>query len=592
MQALGMPPATQPTASRSMSRTIFWSVAVAVVAILAFAAYLLIRQTTPTTPDVSTVPARSGTIVGAVTSTGQIAPWNEAHLSFRSSGRIATVDVRVGDPVKKGQPLASLDTTDLKIQVEQAQAGLETAQAKQAQILAGPRSEDVLAAQAVLDGAQAKLDGMLAGGRAENVRSAQAALASAQAKLHLLQEGAQPADIASAQGAVDAAKSQVAKAQASLATLVRPVDPLDIQNAQLAYQQAQDSLWAAQTSRDGVCGGSSANYLCGQANSQVAAAQVGLQIAQVKLAQIQEPPKPEDVNSAKSAVTSAQAQLVGAQANLDRLKAGPLPDDVAQATAAVNQAEQSLQLTSKPYSSSDIAQQRNVVAQDQAQLALQKAPYTSADVASAKAAVDQAQSQLDLAQYNLASATLVAPFDGVVSSVSGNIGDSVSTTSGTPVVSIVDPTNLRLDVSVDETEVSRIQPGQDVQVTLDALPGQSVTGKVLAISPNAAFQTGVATYTVTISVPGDQTIKSGMTANVNIVYARHDKALIVPSQAVRLVGNQRVVGVLVGDKVVSHPVTIGVSDGTNTEILSGLKVGDAVVIPPTAPMVIPSVSTQ
>ena len=583
MQAIGVPPSEKPSASRSVPRALFWAAMVAVVAVLAFGAYLLIHPNPPSTPDVSTVPARNGAIIGAVSSTGQIATWNDARLSFRSSGRIATINVRVGDIVKKGDPIASLDTTDLKLQVEQAQAGLETAQAKLSQVQAGPRAQDVLAAQAVVDAAQAKLDGMLAGGRPENVQSAQAALASAKAKLHLLQAGSQPADIAAAQSAVDVAQGGVVKAQAALDALTRPMDPLAVQSAQLAVQQAQDAFWGAQTARDGICGATHGSP-CGQANAQVSAAADALEQAKVKLAQVQEPPQASDVASAKAAVQSAQAQLTSAQARLAQLKAGPLPDDVAQASAAVDQADQALQLTSKPFSNSDIAQQRQVVAQAQAQLELKKSPYTDADVAAAKAAVDQAQAQLDLAKYNLASASIVAPFDGAVSAVNANVGDTVTATTG-PVASIVDPNDLRLDVSVDETEVSRIQPGQDVQVNLDALPGQAVIGKVLAIAPNAAFQTGVATYTVTISVPSTKTIKPGMTADTSIVYAKHDSALIVPSRAIRNQGSQRVVGVLVGDKVESRPVTVGISDGNNTEILSGLKAGDAVVIPATAPSV-------
>ncbi len=581
--------ATEP-ASRGplgVNRFVFWTIILVIVAVLVYAAYVLVRSPENTAPAVSTVPAELGSISGVVNSTGQVAPLTEAKLSFRTSGRIVSIPVRVGDAVKAGATLASLDTTDLKIQVEQSQANLDSAQAKLDAIETGPRPEDVAAAKAARDAAQAKLDGMLAGGRPEDVKSAQAALASAQAKLHELKAGSLPSDLASAQSDVDKAQSTLATANANLANLLRPPDPLAVQSAQLAVQQAQDALWSAQSSRDGTCAPQNPRYLCDAADATVASDGVALQQAQVKLAQLQETAKPEDVAAAKAAVASAQTQLDSARVKLAQLKAAPVSDDVIQAEAAVTQAQQNLDLKKQPYSDSDIAQQRQAVAQAQAQLALKMAPYTQSDVEAAKAAVSQAKAQLDLAQYNLDSATLKAPFDGIVSAVNADVGELASSGAGGSIVSIVDPNDLRLDVSVDETDIANVAVGRDANVTFDALPSKTFPGRVVSIAPSASVQQGVATYLVSISLKNAAGVRPGMTGNADIVYARHDNVLLVPNRAVRTEGNRRVVSVLDGNKIVPHPVTVGISDDQNTEILSGLKQGDQVVIPVTSSVLPP-----
>ncbi len=588
MQSLGVPTAAPPENEApmggSLGRYVFYGITLIVLASLAYLAWTLLRPQRPPAPSISTVPARLDSIVGVVNSTGQIAPWTQAKLSFRSPGQIESISVKVGDRVKKGDVLASLTTTDLQIQVEQSQANLETAKAKLAAIQAGARPEEVQVAQAVLDAAQAKLDGMLAGGRPEEVKAAEAALASARARLHELQMGTLASDLAAAQTAVEQSKTQLAKAQADLANLQRPADPLAIKNAQLAVDQAKNDLWKTQTTRDGVCGDPvEPAYKCQAANSAVATAQTAIDQAQNKLAMLQQGPKPEDVAAAKAAVASATALLASNQARLAQLKQGPLPDEIAQAAASVAAAEQTLALKRHPYTDYDIAQQRQVVAQAAAQLALKKAPYTQADLDAAKAAVDQAQAQLELAQYNLQSAKIIAPFDGTVAAVNAGVGEAASASAANPVITLVDPNNLRLDVNVDETDISHVQLDQDVTVTFDALPGQTFAGKVIAIGPNAAVQSGVAAYTVSINLLDPTGVKPGMTGNADIIFARHENALVIPNRAVHTDGERRYVNVLEGNKVVERTVTVGVSDDKNTEITSGLNPGDQVVVPSTAP---------
>jgi HlyD family secretion protein len=563
------------------------SAGIIVLVILAFLAYTIYYHPDQSLiSNVPTVPVRVGSITATVNGSGQVAALSQARLAFHSSGTVASIPVKVGDAVKKGDTLIALDTTDLNLQVEQAQANVDSAQAKLEAIQAGARPEDVAAAQAVLDAAKAKLDGMLAGGRPADVKAAEAEVTSAQAKLDQVKQSIQPSDIAAAQAAVQQAQALLATDQANLANLLRPPDPLQIQNAELAINAAKASVYATQATRDGACG-NAPRYACDANNAQVAAAETALQQAQVKLQLLQEGPKPEDVAAAKAAVTNATQQLAAAKAKLAQLQAGPLPQDVAQAQAALTAAQQQLELRKQPYTDADIAEQRQIVAQDEALLALKKAPYTQADLDQAKAALAQATAALDQAKHNLALATITAPFDGIISSVDTNVGETVSASPPTPVISLVDPNALEFDVPVDQQDEANVQVGQAATITFDALPGKIFTGKVVAIAPSAVIQSGVATYVVSISLDKAPGVKPGLTGEASIVYAHHDQVLVVPNRAVRSVGNGHVVDVLEGTKISPRTVTTGINDDQFTEIVSGLKLGDPVVIPLTSPILAP-----
>jgi len=268
------------------------------------------------------------------------------------------------------------------------------------------------------------------------------------------------------------------------------------------------------------------------------------------------------------------------------------------------------------------------VNQAESLVALKRSPYTDSDLRAAQAAVDQAQVAVKAAQYNLDNATLVAPFDGVVSMVTGAAGENVSG----PVLSLVDPKALRVDVSLAEGDVARVEVGQPAILTFEALGGQRLQGKVTAVTPSATVQAGVVTYLVSLSLegqpqpgqalPGGTTgprpgmgpgvgpgaiagagtvaqspadpskVKPGMTVNASTVYSRKDNVLVVPNRAIRMQGQDRVVDVLADGKVGMRVVTIGTSNDQLTEILGGLKEGEQVLIPTTstAPAYVPGLT--
>jgi HlyD family secretion protein len=512
---------------------------------------------------------------------------SSSQITFRSAGKVAEVNVAPGAAVKKGQILARLDTTELDIQLEQSKAGLSSAQAKLDALKDGARPEDITSAQASVASAQARLEGMMSGGRPEDIASAQASVASAQARLDLAMNPYSEADIKSQQTAVAQAQSALQRAQTDLYNLQNP-DPTKVRNAEIELERARNSLNQVYINRDLTCsqrGKDSAE--CKAAHASAAASESSVKTAISNLAEIKAGGKPQDIAASQSALRSAEAQLATAQQKLAEMLAGPKPEDVAQVQAALDQARQALALKMNPYTPQDIAQQQAAVVQAQQQLALKSDPYTSRDLQTAQASVDQAKASVRMAQFNLDNAVLIAPFDGMVSTVGYNVGTMSSSggTVGAPGISLVDTRNVRLDVNVDETDVAKLVIGQPATITFDALTGMQFQGMVAAISPSAQVNSGVVTFPASIALnAGQDGYKVGMSGTASIIVSQRNNVLAVPNRAVRTVGRNRVVEVMdpASEKTTSTQVTIGMSNDTMTEITSGLKEGDIVVIQTTS----------
>ena len=161
-----------------------------------------------------------------------------------------------------------------------------------------------------------------------------------------------------------------------------------------------------------------------------------------------------------------------------------------------------------------------------------------------------------------------------------------SATSASAAVSLIDRSTLHVDLKLSENDVAKVQLGQSVDLTIDALKDWNAQGRVSYIAPSAESNNGVVTYAVRVSFPdGDARVKVGMTANLTITIARKETVLLVPNTALLPKGAGHIVQLLGADGRTTSDVDvqIGLSDGTQTEIISGLKAGDAVVTSPNLP---------
>ena len=202
-----------------------------------------------------------------------------------------------------------------------------------------------------------------------------------------------------------------------------------------------------------------------------------------------------------------------------------------------------------------------------------KSGPNSEDVAALEARVAAAQAALDLAQ-------LTAPFAGRITSVDVMAGDRVA--PGSPAFRLDDLSSLLVDVFVSEVDINRVQTGQAVNMTFDAILNQTYNGIVKEVSPVGVSLQGVIEFLVTVELSdADKNVKPGMTAAVNIVVDQLENVLLVPNRAVRVVDGQRVVYILDGDELVAVKIKLGASSDNESEVVeSNLQSGDLIVLNP------------
>lgn len=213
----------------------------------------------------------------------------------------------------------------------------------------------------------------------------------------------------------------------------------------------------------------------------------------------------------------------------------------------------------------------------------------------AKEQVVSAKEEVQRAQTNLGYATITSPIDGVVLSKSVEEGQTVAASFSTPELFTIaqDLTNMQVVADVDEADIGDVKEGERVTFTVDAYPDDTFEGEVKQVRQEATITNNVVTYEVVISAPNaDLKLKPGLTANVTIYTAERKGVLSVPSKALRFtpqketVGKMKIVDVanaknkvwtIEGNSIVAHKVNIGMTDGTNTQIVGGIAEGTKVV---------------
>lgn len=213
----------------------------------------------------------------------------------------------------------------------------------------------------------------------------------------------------------------------------------------------------------------------------------------------------------------------------------------------------------------------------------------------AKEQVASAKEEVQRAQTNLGYATITSPIDGVVLSKSVEEGQTVAASFSTPELFTIaqDLTNMQVVADVDEADIGDVKEGERVTFTVDAYPDDTFEGEVKQVRQEATTTNNVVTYEVVISAPNaDLKLKPGLTANVTIYTAERKGVLSVPSKALRFIPQKETVGkmkivdaanaknkvwTIEGNSIVAHKVNIGMTDGTNTQIVGGIAEGTKVV---------------
>lgn len=282
-------------------------------------------------------------------------------------------------------------------------------------------------------------------------------------------------------------------------------------------------------------------------NSQVKKGQVIAELDKTNLL--------SELNTAKANLASAQSSLNYQAANMERYKT---------------------------------LYKKGLVSADEYENALLTYRQAKEQVASSKESVQRAQT-------NLGYATITSPIDGTVISKSVEEGQTVAASFNTPELFTIakDLTNMQVVANVDEADIGNVKEGDRVTFTVDAYPDDTFEGTVKQVRLEATTTNNVVTYEVVISAPNaDLKLKPGLTANVTIYTQERSGVLAVANKALRFTPTKETVGkdmkivdckgknkvwTLNGNTLTAHPVTIGQSDGINTEITKGLKQGDKIV---------------
>jgi len=541
----------------------------------------------------------------------------------------AEADLTVAqDNLDKAQnPYTTLDLTQAKVAVEQAEVALEEAKENSEEVQ-NPATELDLT-QAKLAVAQAELDLVEAEENLEEVQNpssdldlSQAKLAVAQAEIDLEDakeslETLHDPDIETAQVAVRDATASLESAKSQLIVVENdPDNAARLRTLEAEADWYRNNYWSAQQKFEqgkidqGKLNQEYSNMLAAEekltaaraqaesslanAQNKVTQAEEALQDAQENLAELQGGPDAMELTRAETQVTQAEYNLTKAQETLADLEAGPDPSEVTRAETQVAQAEYNLAKAQDTLADIEAGPDPSEVARAEAQVAqaeysLAKAQETLDEIEAgpdpkeievAQARVISAQATLEEAQAALEAATMIAPFDGTVISVGTEVGDLVS--SNLIVVTLADLTNLRVRAIVDETDISLVEIGQEVEATFDAFPGHSFWGQVLEVPLQGTLSQNILTYEVPVSLEGaeDVALKTGMTANLEIVVGRRENALLVPAMAVQQSeeGNVVMVQDTPEGPAAATQVQAGLSDGTYVEIVSGLIEGDLVVV--------------
>ncbi len=329
-------------------------------------------------------------------------------------------------------------------------------------------------AEAGLAAARAQLAGLQAGARDQEIAVARAGLEAAQARQARLEEDARQADVA-------AARASLAAAEAALQRLYDGPDDFTRIAAEAELANAEAALRQAQAAYDRI------------------AAEPDVTM------------RPESL-----ALEQATNQYDAARARYDALFAEPDADAVAQVQAQIKQAQANLDRLLTPVTANELAEVAAGTGQAQAQLDLLLAGSRAEEIAAAEAAVAKAAAAVQAAQAALADTELRAPFAGVVAALQVKAGEQV--VAGMPLAQLADLAVWQVETDdLTELDIARVNEGDAVIITFDALPGLEIAGRVVRIKPIGQENQGDVTYTVVVQ-PDEQhpDLRWNMTAVVTL----------------------------------------------------------------------------
>jgi len=295
--------------------------------------------------------------------------------------------------------------------------------------------------------------------------------------------------------------------------------------------------------------------------AQAARAQAQIKAAQANLAATKNSGTQEEILTLNAQLAKTRAARDTAQRNLDALKR--LQQQGAASEGEVRQAETTLQNTQ-----ADL----NLLEQKQ------KDRYSQPELASTEAQAAQAQAAYESAQDALSRSSVRAPFDGIVYSLPVKSGAFVQV--GDMLLQVADLSHVLVRAFVDEPDVGRLQMGQKVEVTWDAVPGRVWTGAVNSV-PSTVKRSGNRNVGETTCLIDNKDLRllPNINVGVTIVVAAHNHVLTLQRDALHIEDNKPFVFRIIDNRLKRQAIEFSLQNLTRVEITSGLSEGDAVAMP-------------
>lgn len=514
-----------------------------------------------------TVVVKRADIARLVSVTGKVKPAQNVDLAFEKGGRVVAVRVAVGAKVLAGALFVEIDHADLSAQRAEAEAARAIQQAKLAEMRKGTRAEEieltkakvVTATQALADArthlanavhkADADLEDDYDSTRASLVKSVNVALGSLFTFTDIQLKYYSGSD-------QDGGLIADAKARAALLLV----------GASGAGRWTNDALSAQQ-------GGVRQAVQAIQASPTRTNTESTLMSAEEALASVKAALDAVPVTSklTTTEATNLQTEKSNISGELVTLAAKE------QAIAVQKAANQDTIATAQ----ASVSSTANALTSAEAELALKQAGATAEQIAAQEAAVAQADANVQSINAQLAKAFLYAPIGGVVTRQDAKVGQIVG--ASVPIVSLISESEFEMEARVPEADIAVVKIGDPADVTLDAYGNEVIfEARVVAIDPAETVVEGVATYKTTFAfIKKDARVKSGMTANIDVITDARTGAVVVPRRTIMKRGENSFLQVLNDAGAVNEvKIKTGLagSDG-NVEIIEGIREGEKVVLP-------------
>jgi HlyD family secretion protein len=294
------------------------------------------------------------------------------------------------------------------------------------------------------------------------------------------------------------------------------------------------------------------------------------------------------VAQAKAQEEASVASAKGTEADLDRAKVDAEGPDVPMLKRAYERAQGMAKEGVVSASSLDDAQKNYELALNKQNVAKAQLQVLKAKIGQAQAQVAQDHANLTQLEEQLSYTTIASPIDGIILSRDVEVGDAVSSilvlgSSATLIMTLGDTSEVYVKGKVDESDIGKVYMGQPARIKVESFKDKTFNGKVTKISPMGVEKDNVTTFEVRVSInnPGGE-LKAAMTANAEIILEEHKNVLQIPEGSI-LYDKDKKASVEIPDEKGKEgkrkiAVNIGISNGAKTELLSGLKEGDQVVL--------------